>query len=300
MKYFKILPQCSGWWGHQPGERPVGGVLTAHKILIGVVILFALASCHSTKKLQTAINKKDTAIVKMPVKSSDSSFNKIPAVEVLDRLYKNKIDFKTFSTKAKIQYEDHNGKQPDFNAFIRLQKDSVLWVSISATFLGIEAFRVYITPDTLIILNKLDKTVESHPFKYVESIAHIPLNFSILQDILIGNPVYVGDSIVSYRQTENHILIGTVGSFFKNLITLSANTNELQRIKLDDVNVYENRTAALLYGDYDHNNGLDFSTTREINVNEKSKVDIKISYKQYEFNKELSFPFSVPRNYKTK
>jgi hypothetical protein len=270
------------------------------RILTGVVILAALASCHSTKKLQTAINKKDTAIVKMPVKPSDSSFNKIPALEVLNKLNKNKIDFKTFSAKAKVSYEDHNGKQPDFNAFIRLQKDSVVWVSISATFLGIEAFRVYITPDTLIILNKLDKSVESHPFQYVESIAHIPLNFATLQDIIIGNPVYVGDSIVSYRQTENHIMIGTVGNFFKNLITLSSSNNELQRIKLDDVNVYENRTAALLYDDYERNSGFDFSTTREINVNEKSKVDIKISYKQYEFNKELSYPFSVPRNYKTK
>ena len=296
----KYVPKRSGWWGHQPGRQPVGAVSTVHKIAMGVFILFALASCHSTKKLQTAINKKDTAIVKMPVKPSDSSFNKIPAIDVLNKLYKNKIDFKTFSTKAKIQYEDHNGKQPDFNAFIRLQKDSVMWVSISATFLGIEAFRIYITPDTLIILNKLDKSVESHPFHYVESIAHIPLNFSILQDIIIGNPVYIGDSIVSYRQTENHILIGTIGNFFKNLITLSATTNELQRIKLDDINVYENRTAALLYDDYEHNDGFDFSTTREINVNEKSKVDIKISYKQYEFNKELSFPFSVPRNYKTK
>src|SRR6185312_6653594 len=140
------------------------------KILIGVFILFALAACHSTKKLQTAINKKDTAIVKMPVKPSDSAFNKTPAIDVLNKLYKNKIDFNTFSTKAKIQCEDHNGKQPDFNAFIRLQKASVLWISISATFLGIEAFRVFITPDTIIILNKLDKSVESHPFHYVESI----------------------------------------------------------------------------------------------------------------------------------
>ena len=46
-----------------------------------------------------------------------------------------------------------------------LQKDSVMWVSISATFLSIEAFRIFITPDTIIILNKLDKTVEYHPFQ---------------------------------------------------------------------------------------------------------------------------------------
>jgi hypothetical protein len=173
-------------------------------------------------------------------------------------------------------------------------------VSISATFLGIEAFRLYITPDTLIILNKLDKIVEYYPFSYIESFAHIPMDFDLLQNILIGNPVYIGDSIVSYRQTENQILIGTVGAFFKNLTTLSGGGYHLERIKLDDKDISQNRTAALLYGGYEKNAGFDFATNREINVSEKSKVDVSIEFKQYEFNKELSFPFTIPHNYKTK
>lgn len=269
-------------------------------IFMGIGFLYVLSGCHSTKKLQTAINRKDTAVVNVHVKINESSINVDTALVILDTLNKKKIDFTTFSAKAKVQYEDHNGKQPDFNAFIRLQKDSVLWVSISSTFLGIEAFRLYITPDTFAILNKLDKTIEYHPFSYIENIAHIPLNFSLLQNIIIGNPVYVGDSIVSYRQTENHIMIGTVGKFFKNLLTLSTGNDHLQRIKLDDLNLYQNRTASLLYDNYQKNNNFDFSVYREINVSEKSKVEIRILYKQYEFNKKLSFPFATPRNYKTK
>ena len=269
-------------------------------IIAGFIFLLIATGCHSTKSLQTAINKKDSSVLKNPVIIKDSSSEKSAAQEALLALNKNKIDFRTFSAKAKIEYQDHSGKQPDFNAFIRLQKDSVIWVSISATFLGIEAFRIYITPDTVILLNKLDKTVEYHPFSYIENFAHIPMNFDLLQNILIGNPVYIGDSIVSYRQTENHILIGTVGDYFKNLITLSAGNNHLERIKLDDIDISQNRTAALLYGDYEKNNGFDFATDREINVSEKSKVDVSIQFKQYEFNKELSFPFAIPHNYKTK
>lgn len=274
------------------------------KIIIGLIFLYLLNGCHSTKKLQTAIQRKDTVsenMVNVNVTSKDSIVNTVnPAIAILDSLNKNKIDFKTFSAKAKVQYEDQNGKQPDFIAFIRLQKDSLLWVSISSTFLGIEAFRLYITPDTLIILNKLDKVVEYHPFSYVENIAKIPLTFSLLQDILLGNPVYVGDSIVSYRQTENRILIGTVGDYFKNLMTISAGNYHLERIKLDDIDLSKNRTAGLLFDNYEKNPNFDFSTYREINVSEKSKVDISISFKQYEFNKDLSFPFAIPRNYKTK
>ncbi len=268
------------------------------KVIFGFIILYATTGCHSTKQLQTAINTRDTSGT--IIKNKDGSLINIHANTVLSTLNKNRIDFTTFSAKAKVQYEDKNGKQPDFNAFIRMQKDSLIWISISATFLGIEAFRISITPDTLVILNKLDKTVEYHPFSYVEKIAHIPLNFSLLQDILIGNPVYVGDSIVSFRQTESDVMIGTVGTFFKNLLNLSATNYTLKRMKLDDINLNQNRTAGLSYEGYQKNNNFNFSTFRTITVSEKTKVDIKIEFKQYEFNKDLSFPFNIPRNYKTK
>ena len=270
-------------------------------IFFTIFCLYATTGCRSTKKLQSAVNTKDTAVEKMTSRSvTDSSSDKIQAMDILNKLDSDKITFTTFSAKAKVDYEDHNGKQPDFNAFIRLKKDSVLWISISATFLGIEAFRLYITPDTLILMNKLEKTVEYHPFKYIETVAQIPMDFNLLQNILIGNPVYVGDSIVSFRQTANQILIGTVGTFFKNLITLSSQDKHLQRIKLDDLDLRKNRTASLLYDDYQKQNNVDFSTNRQINVSEKTKVEVSILFKQYEFNNELSFPFNIPKNYKTK
>ncbi|MGN6267272.1 MAG: DUF4292 domain-containing protein [Ginsengibacter sp.] len=268
-------------------------------IFTGILFLIVATGCRSTKSLRSAISIKDSTQAGS-VTLHDSSSYKSAAKEVLSVLTNDQIDFKTFSAKAKVQYEDQNGKQPDFNAFIRLQKDSALWISVNSTFLGIEAFRLYVTPDSIILLNKLDKTVEYHPFSFIESFARIPMNFTLLQNILIGNPVYEGDSIVSFRETESHIIIGTIGSFFKNLTTLSADTNRLEQIKLDDLDVFRNRTATLLYGSYEKNSGLNFATERQINVSEKSKVDVSIEFKQYEFNKELSFPFNIPHNYKTK
>lgn len=268
------------------------------RIFIGVLSLYIFSGCRSTKKLQTAINKKDTTVAAAPGKATTDSLNN--AALVLASLAENKISFHTFSSKVKVQYEDANGKQPDFNAFIRLQKDSIIWISISATFLSIEAFRVMATPDTLIIINKLDKTVEYHPFSYIESIAHIPMNFATLQNLLIGNPIYPGDSIVSFRKTENHFLIGTVGTFFKNLLTISADHSTLEKSKLDDIEMGQNRTADLTYDNYERNSQILFATYRGITITEKTKVDIRLTFKQYEFNKELSFPFNIPRNYKTK
>ncbi|MEP7229566.1 MAG: DUF4292 domain-containing protein [Ginsengibacter sp.] len=267
-------------------------------IMFGIALLYIAEGCRSTKKLNSAVNKKDSLVIVNPPAVKEDSLK--GAISVLNSLKKNRISFTTFSSKIKVQYEDSRGKQPDFNAFIRLYTDSVLWVSISATFLSIEAFKILITKDSITIVNKLDKIVEYHPFNYIEKITHIPLNFSTLQDILIGNPIYVGDSVVAYRQTENHLLISTIGKFFKNLITVSADNNLIERSKLDDLDVSQNRTADITYSDYEKNNGVYFATGREITVAEKTKVDINLSYKQYEFNKELSFHFVIPQNYKTK
>ncbi|MDQ6761819.1 MAG: DUF4292 domain-containing protein, partial [Bacteroidota bacterium] len=196
-------------------------------VLIGMVFLYVGEGCRSTKKLQTAVNKKDTLIASPAIVANNDSLKQ--AAFNLNSLAKHKINFTTFSAKIKVEYEDNKGKQPDFNAFVRLYSDSVLWVSISATFLSIEAFKILITKDSVIIVNKLDKQVEHHPFSYMEEITHIPLNFANLQDLIIGNPIYVGDSVVSYRQTENHILIATVGQYFKNLLTISADNKLIER-----------------------------------------------------------------------
>ena len=255
-------------------------------------------ACRSTKKLQTGESKSDSGSV---ARSSDTISNS-PALakDILKKIQKNRIDFTTFSAKAKVEYEDQNGKQPDFNAYIRLQKNRLFWASINATFLNIEAFRILISPDSIIIINKLDKIIEYHPFNYISEMAHIPLTFSTLQDLIVGNPVYLSDSIVSFNTTGNTFMIETVGELFKNLLTISPENNLVLKSKLEDVGMTKNRTADLSYSNYEGSCDSYFATERQISFVEKTKLSIQLSFKQFEFNKELSFPFSIPENYKTK
>jgi hypothetical protein len=58
-----------------------------------------------------------------------------------------------------------------------------------------------------------------------------------------------------------------------------------------------NRTADLSYTDYETKKGFLFSTGRRITVTEKARLDIKLDFKQYNLNEEVSFPFSIPKNY---
>ena len=103
-----------------------------------------------------------------------------------------------------------------------------------------------------------------------------------------------------FRNLGNYILASSVDKDFKNLLTLSADKKLLLHSKLDDVNIFRNRTADITYDEYTDINGKPFSTYRQIIASEKNKLDIRMNFKQFEFNKELSVSFSVPKNYKRK
>jgi 3-phenylpropionate/cinnamic acid dioxygenase small subunit len=84
------------------------------------------------------------------------------------------------------------------------------------------------------------------------------------------------------------------------LLTLSDDNITLLHSKLDDIDMLRSRTADITYDGYENSSGMHFSTNREITASEKNRLDIKLNFKQYEFNKELSMVFNVPRNYTRK
>ena len=266
-------------------------------IALFIIIPF-LTGCAGTKKFKNTVPPKDSTFnnAESPV---DANLRK-EALTVLDTLKDGRINYTTFSAKIKIQYQDRNGAQPDGNAVLRLYKDSAIWVSISGSILNVEALRVLITPDSVTILYKLEKIAEKHPFQFIEETAHMPLNFSVLQDLIVGNPVYVGDSVTGYQITDEHILLATLGPLFKNRLTLSANARHLQASTLQSVNGKDDRLIHLFYGNYEAGPQGYFSSSREIMVEDESRLKMAMTFRQYEFNKELSVSMSIPSNYKTK
>ena len=263
------------------------------------ILIFSSYSCKTVKQINKAIAPKDTSVVIIndQVRMIDSlqMINK-----TIENLEHNYIDFKTFNAKIKVEYQDSRGKQPDVTAIVRIIKDSAIWISLTASFLNIEVYRVLITKDSVILLNKQDREVQYRSLDYLQEVTEIPFDYKTLQDLLVGNPVFTDSNIVYYKKTESQILFSMVGKYFKNLLTLSTDNYSLQHSKLDDVDVTRSRTADLTYSNYESKSGFNFSTYREITVSEKNKLDIRMNYKQYEFNKELSVLFNIPKNYTIK
>ena len=268
-------------------------------ISICFVIIAATAffSCRTTKQINKAIAPKDSTVNMGNNKSIADSLKIIH--QTVAGLQSHYINYNTFSAKIKVEYEDSKGKQPDIIAVVRIVKDSAIWISLSATIFNVEVYRMLIKKDSVILMNTRDKEVQYRSLDYLQEVTQIPFDYKTLQDLLIGNPIFFDTSkIFSYKKNDSKILISSVGVFFKNLLTLAGDNNILLHSKLDDVDVKRSRTADITYDDYEIKNDVYFSTKREITVSEKNKLDIRMNYKQYEFNKELSVSLKVPKNYK--
>lgn len=266
---------------------------------LGACILFAVA-CKPAKKVQrieNAISKKDT-VVKVVVKKEDVVDSMSLVQTEVKKLHNNKIPFTTFSAKVKVEYEDKNGGD-QANANIQMQKDSAIWISLTGPF-NIEGFRLLVTKDSMRLMNKIKKTVQFRSIEYLQELTQIPFDFYTLQDLIIGNPVFIDGKMVSYKNADNGLQILLIGKLFKHLITIDATAGKVLHSKLDDVDSVRNRTCDITFDKYEANNGINFSTYRKISVAEHSKLDVSLDFKKYTFNEAVSFPFNIPKNFKKK
>lgn len=266
-------------------------------IFVAIAALCFLLSCRSSRPISKAVTRKDTvAVITTPpviVKIDTQALIRT----TLKKIDSNYISFKTFSAKVNVDYEGGDGKKYDVNANVRMYKDSAIWVSVNAV-LGIEALRLLITKDSVKLVNKLEKTYVGRSVSYLQEVTSLPLDLYTLQNLIIGNPVYLDSNVIRYSTSNNIISLISLGYYFKNFLTVDAGNGTLIRSKLDDTDPTRSRTADLTYDDYESKKGPLFSTKRQIVVAEKTRLDIKLEFKNYNFNEDVSFPFSVPKNYK--
>lgn len=250
-----------------------------------------MSACGTTRKTQKTVVAKnaDEQQQVIPVDSAET------IESVLAHL--NKIDYNTFSGKIDASYNDSKGKDYNFDVKLNMKKDELIWLSITGP-LSIEIARGLITKDSVKILNKLEKVYIASSIDYLQDKLGLPLDLHTLQDLLIGNPVFINKEKSSYEKETDVLQIISETQYFKNLLAVAIPGYLPVLSKLEDVDNTKKRSAILAYKDYKQEGDQQFSVVRNIKVQYKTNIDINLRYKTYNFNSDISTPFSVPSSYK--
>jgi Domain of unknown function (DUF4292) len=131
-------------------------------------------------------SKKATAT---PTPISETS--KINTVsDVLAILEKNQIKPEWMSGSVGLDYE---GKPMNISGSmsIRYRRDSLIWVSIKK--FGFEGARAKITKDSVLLVNYIQSNYIAENLNYLEKKYGLPADFNTIQNILLGNPIFLTD-----------------------------------------------------------------------------------------------------------
>ncbi len=260
-------------------------------------MVLLLASCTTFRKVQVikdALTKKDTAQVQIIAEKTKVDSGAI-VKEIVDKIAKTKLSFNTMNARVKVNYETVN-KADSYLANISIEKGKAIYITVRGA-MGVIGLKALITNDSVLLFYPLNKKVERRPLSYIQEVVKIPFTYTTLEDLIIGNPIFMDNaSIVTYKMNNNKLQVGLVGSLFKNLISLSEDNVKVLHLKLDDIDIRQHRTCDITY--YDHTAVLQnqFPLNRDIAIAAQSRLEIHMEIKEYTFNEPLKYTFAIPKS----
>lgn len=135
------------------------------KIFSTLVIFLMLFGCKSTKELEIRKAKH------------------ISEIKLINNVVENQLDFNTLFVKRFDGSVEFDGSKFTFKGAMYMVRDSQIVLSIMP-LMGIELFKVLVTPNRVVVIDKTKKKVYEGDVNYLSNKFNINFGFSALQSIL--------------------------------------------------------------------------------------------------------------------
>lgn len=210
------------------------------------------------------------------------------------------VDFQYFSSKSKVKLKNTS---KSFSSVVqtRIRKDSAIWISVAPAF-GLEAARVLITKDSLLMINRLNREFFSYNYDQVDKEFGLPLSYGIIESLFTGNLPQEQGKIKARRKQEYFVQERKLGRLsLTNKVSRSS--HKLEKTVVNDQ--VSNRTVDITYSNFKEVKenlipGL-ISLVMRSSEDDVSQMEVSISNQKIDFDKKkLKFPFAVPSKYERK
>jgi hypothetical protein len=208
------------------------------------------------------------------------------------------IDFEYFHGKAKMVLRDAN-KEREVKASIRIRKDSVIWMTFNV--IGIQGGKALINKDSITIVSTVDK--EYFVFDYPELSKRFNMNidYEVIQSAMLGNLVISRSSTDEVAQESTmYLLKQQVGTI--NVVNyVNAASMKIEKVEMKEGN--SSNSLIINYSNFQPVGSKVFPYNGTINLFYKTLSGLLNTTIIFEYNKaevgdrELKFPFNIPKRY---
>ena len=240
-------------------------------VLFGALLV---TSCTAKKKLASAddVRKKPTP---------EALVNFLDGQQI-------KADW--LSTRARIFYEDEH-QSVNATLYLRMREDSLIWLSFRK--FNVEAVRVKITPDSVYVLNRLDKQYAILPISDLEKQYSLPTSFGNLQTLIKGGALLDAAQEVILDQKGDAYLLTQEGANLNTSVTIDSQNLRVQHLKIRSEDQLLN-VDLKEYGPIDDQHN--FSYLREVSIFSRAlgQISCHLNFSKIELNIPKSIRFEIP------
>ena len=210
------------------------------------------------------------------------------------------LEFEYLKAKSKISFQDNN-KTVKATANIRIKKDSIIWISLSA--IGIEGARAVIKQDSVIFIDRLNKEYRGYDFKDISERFNFDLNYELIQAMILGELTVLLSNEEKVTKTDSYYLVQQRNGGIAIDNYINRTLMKIERVEM--IEVETRNTLSFNYGDFQEIDEKSFPFSQIIYLNyngsnEKVSTKIDIQLNKAETVKKLKFPFNIPQRYERK
>ncbi|MFO8054543.1 MAG: DUF4292 domain-containing protein [Bacteroidales bacterium] len=199
-----------------------------------------------------------------------------------------------------------NGNSFRFTATLRMQKDSVIWISVSPGF-GFEIARLLITPDSIKMVNRIEQSYIREEYSKIYGLLGIEVPFSGFQNLFTGNMPDISPDYSWETDTIDNVHIIRQKSrehsdkpYQKPVIQeyrIDPQNYMLRKIRIEQLSPTY-RLLTFEYSDFHPLESQLYPKTIEGKLHDQSRNQFNFTYKSLSLKKDQNFPFHINAKYK--
>lgn len=257
------------------------------KYFVFFFILLGMTACKTTSET-TAVS---------------GTLDGMSASDYFKQLIESNLDYNTLSFKMNVEL-NAGKKAINSKATLKMEKDKNIQISVQP-FLGIEAFRLQITPDSIIVIDRLNRRYIAENMAQLKA-QNTNFDFSVLQ-ALFTNEIFVPNKggLVTLsdktafdiqRKNDKMLLTGKTNKSIDFVFTGNLN-NKLSSTSIASKS--GNFAMDWKYSSFDSSMGNLFPKKMDVDMERKDKkVNMILSISKIEKNDKVDFNISIPSKYK--
>ncbi|MDP2187502.1 MAG: DUF4292 domain-containing protein [Sphingobacteriaceae bacterium] len=244
-------------------------------VLVFLLLLLSMSACKSKRKLSADGVGTDSALLA----SADQRFQQL-------LLHDFMLTELSMNGGITVDMNDQRLSSP---MSLKMQKDQQIWISVKP-MLGIEAFRVLIRPDSIFVVDRLNKQYLQKPFAWLSEMAKAPFTYATLQDLLLNNVGFLtrGNRLVSQERQLQLSLDG-----LRYLLQPDATGNKLKGLEV----IRPDQKLRVDFIELVNFEGKQLPKSLKLIIEGKESGTIDINFSKFAVENGQTYPFSIPSSY---